>query len=559
MAERKKKSTTRDLATMVFRRQAMFIVCAGGFALLALVGVHYLPVEYSTVAKFERRVDDAMASEGMLRGVGGRDALENIQMTLIEELGSSEAIEDVARKLGLVEKQPTTAAASSAGADQPKMQRGIVSQIRKGLDIRWDVQSHTVDMVSVNFTFGDRELAYLIPNALIDRYVQNASSKNRRRLEASRDFLREQVRNHDQEYQKIYAQRVELETQYVGLLEGVQPDIIRRQQQSKADLDAVRRLRDIARTKYASLLAIRKQQTEPTTQPVQVIKGPNPELERLGNELRQYKVELDLAMTLQHMTTEHPAIQTLLSRIRIMEERIRNTPTEIVLQRIYGSGSGADNYAAQVAAAQSEAEILSGEYDRIESQIVGYEKMMTTYEPARRTYTMIMGKLQDAQTTTENWRARLRDVEMALNAEMANRRTSVSSVEPAKRPESPSFPRFPQVLALALVGGLLFGGTIVFAVHSNDRSVLTVEDATDHFQVPVHGVIGEVLTEPVRVANAFKRRFVLPAVGLLLLVAVGVGVISINLRLNDPDRFEKWKSAPGEYTKTVLLRRLLGS
>ena len=49
-------------------------------------------------------------------------------------------------------------------------------------------------------------------------------------------------------------------------------------------------------------------------------------------------------------------------------------------------------------------------------------------------------------------------------------------------------------LLAAIVGGLAFGAGLVFLANLLDRSVSTTEEAVHHFDLPVHGVIAEIVT-----------------------------------------------------------------
>jgi len=291
----------------------------------------------------------------------------------------------------------------------------------------------------------------------------------------------------------------------------------------------VRHLLQIAKQKYARLQALKKESTT-SSEPTETIKGPNPEMERLGSELREYKVQLDLAMTLNHMTKEHPAVKTLLERIAIMEERIRNTPTEIVLQKVFGAGAGADLLANQVAAAQAEVEFLEAEYDRVTSQVAGYEEMYAHYGPARKEYSQVMDDINRLSTEAKSWQARYRQVEMAMSAESANMRTDIAVVEKAKKPDSPSFPRLTTVFGVAFGGGLLFAGLLTFLAVRKDRTIATVEEAVDYFGLTIHGQVGEISSGRAQLAQRARSYVIMPLVIVLMLVGTALACSRLILR-----------------------------
>ena len=539
MPEQKDKMTFRDKVRVFFRWRYLFWLSAAALAAVLLLLAHTISLEYSAVAKLESRVGPTLPERG-LDGVTGTERLEQIRRTLIQGLSGRTTVEGVAEKLGLFEGLELD------GENDEKVEAArqqIVRSIQARLDIRWDVQSREVDLVSVRFTDSDPDLAADVPNMLVDVYMVNTRAETRDQLGISRDWLLSKVNDYKEELSGYTNQKIELETNHVGLMEGVQLDIVRREQQAKADLVAIRRLRAIAQVKYDSLVAARDELTD-YDEPVQIIKAPNPELERLGAELREYKVELDLAMTLQHMTREHPAIKTLLARIALMEDRIRNTPPEIIVQAVYGTGGGAESYAAQVAAAQSEVEILTAEYHRVESQIEGYEKMMADFEGVRGEYTIVLENVEDLQIKVDLWEARLRQVDMALEAELEQKRTEVIKVESAQKPYLPSFPVLAHVLVVTYLGALGFGALVVFFWSSKDRTFSTTEQAAREFDVPVIGAVGEIVTTGRKQQQNLWKWVIAPVVTAAIVIVLAILTLSIALKLRHPRRYQHWREDP---------------
>ncbi len=551
MPEQNDKATFRDKMRVFFRWRNLFLLSAAALAIGLLVIAHFVPVKFTAVTKFQSRVDSVTPIRGM-DNVSVLETHEQLRQTLRQRLTGRQAVAYVAVELGLlngsIEQTPEGPVVTLT--DSPQRQQSVIGTIQGGLDVRWDSQSKEVDLVSLTFTSGDATDAYAIPNALVAYYIQNVGSEISLQLKKSYGFLAERAAHYRKLAQELTDQKILMETENVGLMEGQQMDIVRRQMQGKVDRDAVARLLHIAKQKVARLEAMRDavDSGAEMDDPSQVIWAPNPELERLGQELREYKTELDLAMTLQNMTREHPAIKTLLARIAIMEERIRNTPERIIVQEVYGTGGAAETWVAELAAAQSEVEILTAELDRVESQILGYEKMMTSYEGDRQKYSALLARLADLESKTAMWEDRRRRVDMALEAEEADLRMQVQQVEPAERPILPSFPALNQVLAVTFLGALAFGGLMVFFFNSKDRTIATGEQAAQVFEgVPVVGTIGQISTTGSR-SRSFLCNWVLsPILLALIVVIVAVLTLSITLKLRHPDEFKAFREAPVSY------------
>ena len=551
MPEQNDKVTFRDKMRVFFRWRNLFLLSAAALAIGLLVAAHFVPVKFTAVTKFQSRVDSATPIRGM-DNVSVLETHEQLRQTLRQRLTGRQAVAYVAVELGLLDGsiEQTPEGPVVTLTDSPQRQQSVIGTIQGGLDVRWDSQSKEVDLVSLTFTSGDATRSYEIPNALVAYYTENVGSEISLQLTKSHAFLVERAEHYGDLVKEWTEKKIDLETRYVGLMEDTQMDIVRRQQQAKADRDAVARLLHIATQKVARLEAMRDAVDSggEMDDPSQVIWAPNPELERLGQELREYKTELDLAMTLQNMTREHPAIQTLLTRIAIMEERIRNTPERIIVQEVYGTGGAAETWVAELAAAQSEVEILTAELDRVESQILGYEKMMSGYESARGEYAVILSELAELVAKTTMWDSRRRQVDMALEAEDAKLRMQVQQVEPAERPILPSFPALNQVLAVTFLGALAFGGLMVFFFNSKDRTIATGEQAAKVFEgVPVVGTIGQISTAGSRSRSFLCNWILSPILLALIVVIVAVLTLSITLKLRHPDEFKAFREAPVSY------------
>ena len=553
-----KTPTFRDRLRVFFRWQYLFALSAAALAILLLVLAHGVSVEYSAATTFEMRVGMVVPDRGM-GGVTDTEELKRLRQTVRQRVTGSEAVRAVAEAIGLFDP-PEDDERTDEQIEASK--RSTVGLIRKNLDVRWGAQSEEVDLVTLSFTSDDPDLAHKMPNGLVTYYAAKIQSDRIAELTQSFKFLDEKSGHHRDRVKDLTNQKVVLETENIGLMEEQQMDIVRRQMQAKADRDAVAALLKIARDRVEDLQRLKEGAEEEETEiPAQIIKGPNLELERLGQELREYKTELDLAMTLQHMTREHPAIQTLLTRIAIMEERIRTTPEEIVLQTVYDFGSGGEAYAAEVAAAQTEVEILQAELHRVESQIEGYQKMMISFEQVRPRYVAVIDELKDAESKAEMWETRRRQIEMALEAARGAEPDlpgMLTVIEYAERPTIPSFPRLNHVFAVTLFGSLAFGSLLVFFWSTKDRTIGTSEQAGRLFDVPVLGSVSQIMTRGLRGKRFMRRWVVVPIVAAVLFVVIAVLVLSITLKLRRPAQYEEWRERPVAFAKDAAAKTMDG-
>ncbi len=540
----KQKTTPRDVLRVVFRHRGLFVLAASLFAIAALAAIPYVPQfekKYTGMAKFERRADAASQAKR-----GEAESFEAVKLTLEHELAGRGAIERAIDELGLTRGLPRT----QDGELTPKgikAKQKMVKRLREAVRVRWEVRSEQVDLVSVSFTHEDPELARELPNTLVRNYINRVSESIVERLRASHHFLERQVADAEERLAAATKRRIEFEAEHGGMLPESPGALQEKMREISADIDTVRRQQTTARQKLQRLQALAEQvQTDPD-EPLQVVMGPNPELERLREKRREYQEGLANARTLNHMTERHPTVVTLREKIAELEQQIAETPEEAVLEKVYGKGNESENIAMALAAATSEAEMAESEMGRLQTRLDALQNLIANYAPVRQEYLRIAKQTSELEAEKKNWQDRLTGVEMALSAEVAKRRTHLNAVQLAEEQFTPSSPSLAKVLGFALAGGLAFGGGLVFLTNMADRTVWTTRDAEKTFGLPVYGVVGEIVP-PRRLAWRGLCRFVIePVVAVVLLAGIALGCLNTVLWLQYPDEYAVWTGAPLAY------------
>lgn len=542
MAGSERRGSLRDLLRIIFRRWRLFVLGAALFAVGALILWHFVPVEYTGVAIFERRMDPAAVE--FSRGKG--DAFTTLKQTQEHEVKGYGAVAQAVEELGMTRGMPRTPDGQYTGPGQMAKQE-LVRGLMANITVEWKAKSEQVDLVSVSFTHRDPLYAERLPNTLVKNYIERASSMINSRLKASQDFLAKQVATCSERLTELSRQRIRFETQHAGTMPESPGALQKNINDLVADIDTRQLQLNLAKQKLARLRALATGAPEPTTQPTQVIRGPNPELKRLEQQLRESKDELEIALTMRHMTEKHPTVRALRAKIANLQERITQTPSDAVLQEVYGGVRVVGNLAMELAASQSEVEITANELQRLQRRLTTYQGLMANFEPIRQEYMQIQKKIEDQQAELKRWEDRLAQVRMDLAAEVAKKRTHHETVEAAQRQFRPSFPTLWMVMGFAIVGGLGFASGLVFLSNSLDRAVTTIEDASDRFGLPIHGVIGEIVTPRERVMRTLKRWTIGPVVTLILLATLSLSGLSAVLWLRYPQEFSKWKSSPAGF------------
>jgi len=539
----KRTRTPRDVLRVVFRHRALFALGASAFAVAFLFAAPLVPQlekKYTGTAKFERRSDAAAAEQRRGRGP---ESFEDIKLTLEHELKGRGAMEQAVEALGLTRGLPR-------GQDGRLTEKGLrekqklIQRLMRDVKVRWEVRSDQVDLISVEFTDADPELARELPNTLVSNYITRTSEVIVQRLRDSRDFLLKQVEDIDARLQAAVKRRIEFEAEHGGMLPDNPGALQEKMRELSADIDTVRRQQMTARQKFERLKSLAERLQANPDEPIQVVKGPNPERQRLKEQLRELKEQLQDARTLRHMTEAHPVVITLKEKIAQVEKQLEETPEETVLERVFGKGEGKEDLTIALAAARSEVEMTEGELVRLQKRLDDLQSLLANYAPVREQYLRILKQIDELEAEKRGWQQRLTDVDMALSAEVAKRRTHLSAVQLAEKQFEPSFPKLSYLLGFALLGGLAFGSGLVLLSSKLDRSIWTPTDAEAEFGVPVCGVTGEILRPSVRAWRTVRRLVVEPLIALTLLAAVGLGCLNVTLWLKFPERYAQWTAAP---------------
>jgi len=268
-------------------------------------------------------------------------------------------------------------------------------------------------------------------------------------------------------------------------------------------------------------------------------------------ELQCFQDRLDIARQVRRLPENSQEVMDLREGVESLLKLAPKLKTDLPMRADAGYVEGAavrrEDLVTAQARAEVQLEVTTAEIERLENQLKQLEGAMANFTVVRQQYLELLGKIQDEQAEATRWKVRQDEVQMALDAEVAKRRTHLESVQTAETQFRPSSPSLLRVLAMAYVGGLAFGGGVVFLLNYLDRSISTTEEAGKYFNVPVHGVIGEIITAKRRLQRKFRRYVLEPVVALIILGALGSATLSISLWLNAPDAFKVWKSEPASF------------
>ncbi len=601
MADQPEKRTPRDVLRIVFRRRTMFLLGASLFALAALVGAPYMTPKYTGSAIVEVGVH---AAAEQISGASGK-AIEQVKQHLRYDLAQYGAVEEAIEELRKQPDMPASVRTLLTPAGKMQEQQ-LIRGLMNTIGVSWEVRAGRTgkDRVSVSFTHHEPWLAEHMPNALVTLYIDRTLDAIRNSLTEQHKFLNRKVNDAQENLAAVRDRRIEFETEHAGSMPDTPGALQDRIQNIQAEINTVRRQKAIARQKMAILEQILASaldenpapeaaaapegeeagpaRVQPVEEPeggdetvaegdeapsivppdgtrIQVVIVPNADRKRWEDNLRGYRDQLTTLRTMRHMTDKHPTIMSLKEQIADLKERIAGEPLWETKEEVYETNAAleaqrrreqamrTEQVRMEIATIRSAVDMHQNDLDRLGARLARYEELLANFGPVRRQYEHLVQEEQERRHEVQQWKRRQADIEMALAAEIEGRATRLKDAQMAQEQFRPSSPKLTHLLGFALFGGLAFGAGLVFLSHLMDRTFTTTEDATRHLDIPVCGVIGEIVTPRERIVRQLRRWTLGPILVVLLVTALGAASLNLSLWLMKPEDYAQWTASPVAY------------
>jgi len=531
---------------IVLRYWRIFLLSAALAAIIGLLVAPMVPVQYTGTAKFMRRVDPA--SEHL---TGARsESFASRKLTLRNDIAGRRAVERVVEELGMTRGLPRSEDGLLTEEGE-RARRRIVESVQDKIGVEWEVQSDQVDLIVITYSSPDPELAQKIPNAVVHNYISWVSAKIVDNLRDSKEFLEKQVERCRRQLDVANAELLKFESENAGMMPS-SPHVLQEQiMRITADLDVLRRQKTLAKKQLEQLKQLRTASEEPSTQPVQWVKGRNPKLALLEQRLREAEEVLETMLKVRGMKPAHPEVQAQQRELERIQALIDETEEEVITQKVFSKQGESVDLEMELSKIQVSLEVADNEIERLESRLQRLTDLQANFGPVRQKYDKMVEVINDHRAELMEWQKRYTDVEMALAAESAKRRTHHDTVSAAQPQHLPSSPSLIVILGgvLAVAGGA--GAGVVFLLHKTDQSIRTVDEAEAHFDVPVHGAIGRIPTPAGKMRTLLARLLVWPAVWAVVLACLLVVALNVVLWLRFPDKHKRWKQAPVSFLQEV--------
>jgi len=555
-----KPKTPREVLLMLFRRKTLFLLAAAFFAIVVLWGSHWAPLKYTAEAKFERTND--ASSIGRETGSGTYSELKPL---LYVRLAGPMVLADALKKdeIGLTKNFPRNADGTLTAEGQAKLDQ-LVRSVSPNLRVRMDTSTDLVDVVTIEFTHSDPDVAEQLPTTLFNMYKEFTVNELHERLDVSMSSTRKELAVENTKLKDASMRKTRFEIEHKDMMPqsptGLQDLMI---QQNK-ELDKVERLlkdeeNNLEWFQQLGLGGLRSggsadgdaSSEEDEVQEYSLI--PNPKLETLRDEIKLYEDRLENAKV-AGMKPNHPDYQRVERMISELQKKIESEPEKIREREIIRPKNkqtiGAQE--VQVAVIKRRIESLKREQADMIEEIARTSKKLDNFLKVRQDYLTLCADEARCRESVDRLDKQLSSVEANFKAEVAKRRTMLRMVQPPQKQYLPSSPKLSMILIMALAGGLGVGGVLVFLANSVDRTIGTTDEAMRYFDLTLHGAVGEIDTPADRSWRFVKRWVITPIVIVIVLIVIGVSCMDVVLRLKYPQRYIQWQKEPVTFVMEEL-------
>jgi len=347
------------------------------------------------------------------------------------------------------------------------------------------------DMITVAFDSPYPHEAAGVVNTVVDSYIKYHSLRKQTTVSKVVDILQKEKVKRDKELSDKYEEMVQF-TRENGVVSFdnkggnvvFQKLITLSEALTEAQLITIN-----AQADYEAVKAIADNPTKvkqfaaalPTTGIRVLVNDTETQLE---SELRN--AEIELKNTGYHVTEDHPAVKAIHAKIDYIKSNLAEETKKFaeayieVMQQRW-----------QTAKQKEQTLLASFQIQRQESQELGVKAAE---------YAMLQSELGRAERICEILDDRIKELNVTEDTGALN----ISVLEVAYAAESPSQPKKAKIMAMALVLGLMFGGSLALVRDRMDIRLRSVDEVTTVLGIPVLGVV-PTMTEGQTIAGSGQK------------------------------------------------------
>ena len=490
------------------------IALAWVIAVAGWVFVATIPDTYESSARIQ--IDTESMLEPLLQGLAIQTDMRTRVDMMTRALLTRPKLEKVARLTDL-----------DLQANTPEQMNELVAHLQGSTRIASSARDNNI--YTVSHTNADPETTQQVVQAFIDVFVEETLGENRVENNSAQKFLEEQIKEYEQRLVRSEQDLVEFKKENVGRMPGEGGDFYVRLQTTMGQLSGMRTALRIASSRRNSL-----ERQMLGEEPVFGIMAPVQQ-QALSNELTvaiDIKIEAARSrleeLTLRY-TDKHPEIQATNETIEQLEQRRSDEIDKLQAQQpdgatsanqelqqnpVYQSMKIAFNEAeievaglqAEIASKQREIKELKEMVDVIPQVEANLGRLNRDYQVTKQQYDVLLQRLETAR--------------LSQQAEQSGENIEFQVIDPPSLPAKPIGPIRPLLNSVMVVGGLLAGVALTFALHQLYPVYGDSRTLENSVSVPVLGVVS-LKRDRAQKVRSMLGRFAVASAALLLLIVAG--------------------------------------
>jgi polysaccharide biosynthesis transport protein len=349
-------------------------------------------------------------------------------------------------------------------------------------------QASSSDILKVLYSDQDPKKSAQIVNTLMSLYLENNIVVNRTEATVTRKFLEKQLPK---------AEFILRQTEFEVRKFKENNQVINLQDESKAAVDRITYLQQKL-TDVQALALNSKAQADILSREIGLTPKQAVSLTSVSQStavqdvlLQLQPAERELAVARTNLNSEHPTIKNLEEKVVALKNILQNRLTQTLGNQLSSTSSNQQvgllqqnataqliNFRAQNIASEVEAQSLA-------QVLENYKRRANNLPKIEQKLSELQGKVQSSQSTYNLLLNKYQETRVAENQNIGNARI----ISPALTPLLPIAPRKALYAVFGIVLGAILASLTALLLEIRDKSVKTIKEAQDWFNLPILGII----------------------------------------------------------------------
>lgn len=541
------RHTLHEIWRVLVARRWYFLFPFCIVSALAFAASLWAPRQYSGRTVIRREPDPVFAS---LRGKGWIQPYDEIRRRMSTDISDPDFVERVLASANLpigLERFPDGTLSPAGEAKRAAFAR----QIASGISTKTLESNDSRDVVQISLRMANPTMIPELLGLLRESYMEFAKTKTVAVLQNVRRFLQTEISRTEEELSRLQTHRAEMELKYPGI-DPIAADPLGPERTAIVieRIDIQRRIDELImrREQLETRMTELKGQPAAGNAEPPMVETANPRYAELLTEIKQLQEKIGLCRTRKGMTEAHPEVRASRVVLEAREAELAQTPRQITVPAAAsldraGDLETVDKIQKQLVEMEATLGSLKTRHGVILERLKEIDQQRILATERRPQYNEVVEQIKSTELRLGDWRKDVVPIDNVLNLEDKGRSVHFTTVQEASAVVKPDSPDSTLMLAICFGIGLAVGVVSVVVAELCDHSYRTVKQLSTALGIPIIESVDEIITEAIAKRRLIRGFFVMPALALLLIVAVSFAGTMAYWSLERPGAFAAVKAA----------------